>query len=268
VTEVSDVLRDRMQEPGGLQNMLVLSLVAHALAMTGLLLAPGGWSSRADQLPRSVMTISLAGAGEGPRNGGLTAAAARPVQAQTPPEEAPKREAVRPPAAAPEMVLPTKTRVSPPSKTTPAPIVTQAPEQARGRTPTKGAKVSPGEALATTMVRGQGFGGLSTGGGPGSGSTLDVADFCCPGYLSTMLDRIRSAWNPNQGSLGQCIVKFTIQRDGQIPPQTVSVETSSGSITLDNAAQRAVVVNSKTLPPLPAEFPNSTLTVHLNFLYQ
>jgi hypothetical protein len=225
VTEVSDVLRDRMQEPDGLQKMLIVSLLAHSVIVTGLLLAPRNWLGRADQSPRSVMTISLAGAGEGPRNGGLTAASARPVQAQTPPDDSPRREAVRPPAKTPEMVLPTKTSARTPTSVTPTPIVTQAPEQARGRTPTKGARLSPGEALATTMVRGQGFGGLSTGGGPGSGSTLDVADFCCPGYLSTMLDRIRGAWNQNQGGLGQCIVKFTIQRDGQIPQETVSVET-------------------------------------------
>ena len=33
------------------------------------------------------------------------------------------------------------------------------------------------------------------------------------------------------------------------------------------AALRAVVV-TKTLPPLPDQFPNPTLTVHLNFEYR
>ena len=113
-------------------------------------------------------------------------------------------------------------------------------------------------------MRGQGF-GLSTGGGPGSGSSLDVDDFCCPGYLSTMIDTIRRGWNQSQGASGQCVIKFTIQRDGQIV--NPSIEKSSGLDLLNFAALRAVLT-TKTLPPLPAEFPNPTLTVHLNFQYQ
>ena len=36
---------------------------------------------------------------------------------------------------------------------------------------------------------------------------------------------------------------------------------------LDLSALRAIVV-ARQLPPLPAAFPNPTLTVHLNFAYQ
>ncbi|PYQ80228.1 MAG: hypothetical protein DMG03_23455, partial [Acidobacteria bacterium] len=60
-------------------------------------------------------------------------------------------------------------------------------------------------------------------------------------------------------------VKFTIQRNGSIANATV--ERSSGALPLDLAALRAVVV-TKTLPPLPDQFPNPTLTVHLNFEYR
>jgi protein TonB len=151
------------------------------------------------------------------------------------------------------------------TKTSPKPDVKQAPTDARGRTPTRGAQTSPGNSIAETGVRGQGF-GLSTGGGPGTGSSLDITgEFCCPGYIATMVDRIRSAWNQNQGTRGQCVVKFTIQRDGRLTDY--EVETSSGSTTLNLAALSAVA-RTKTLPPLPAEFPNPTLTVHLNFKYQ
>ena len=123
--------------------------------------------------------------------------------------------------------------------------------------------MTPGAAIAETGVRGQGF-GLSTGGGPGSGSSLDVADFCCPEYIVTMLERIRSVWVQNQGTRGQAIVKFTIQRDGRITGY--EVEKASGSPVLDLAALRAVA-QTRTLPPLPNQFPNPTLTVHLNFEY-
>ncbi len=63
------------------------------------------------------------------------------------------------------------------------------------------AAVAPGSTVSDTGVRGQGF-GLSTGGGPGTGSTLDVQDFCCPDYIALMVERIRSAWQRNQGTPG------------------------------------------------------------------
>jgi TonB family protein len=260
--DVTDVLRDRAQPPDGLQRMVMLSLAVHIVFLVAVLLTPGTFGRRRVDEPRNVMTISLSGAGEGPRNGGFTAAAAQPVQVQTPPDAA-KREAPRPPAAkTPEMVMPTNSAKT--SKTPPA-VVKNAPDDAKGRTPTRGAETSKGQATAFTGERGQGFGGLSTGGGPGSGSTLDVADFCCPDYLATMIDRVRSAWQQNQGSRGDCVVKFSIQRTGQITD--ASVEVSSGSSVLDIAALRAVL-GTRTLNPLPAAYTNPTLGVHLTFQYK
>ncbi len=261
--DVTDVLRDRAQAPDGLQRMVLLSLAVHIVFVSAALLTPGTLIGRRAEAPRNVMTISLSGAGEGPRNGGFTAAAAQPVQVQTPPEDS-KREAARPPAArTPEMVMPTNIPAR--SSKTPPPVVKNAPDDAKGRTPTRGAETSKGQSTAFTGARGQGFGGLSTGGGAGSGSTLDVADFCCPDYLATMIDRVRSAWQEKQGATGDCIIKFTIQRSGQISEP--AVEKSSGSSLLDIAALRAVA-GTKTLNPLPAAFPNPTLTVHLTFQYK
>jgi TonB family protein len=151
-----------------------------------------------------------------------------------------------------------------PLKNTPAPKLQHATEDARGRTPTRGAQTSAGSTVADTGIRGQGF-GLSTGGGPGSGSSLDVADFCCPEYIAIMVTRIRATWNQNQGASGQTLVKFTIQRDGKLT--NVENERPSGTTTLDLAAMRAVLT-TRTLPPLPDAFSNPTLTVHLNFQYQ
>ena len=260
--DVTDVLRDRMQTPAGLQRMISVSVAAHLALAAALIFARGGLLTRHD-VPPTLMTISLSGSA-GPENGGMTALGGRPVQAVTPPEEASKREAARPPAAkTPEMTVPLPN--AKPVKATPGPTVKQAPDEARGRTPTKGAQPAFGSAIADTGVRGQGF-GLSTGGGAGSGSSLDITgDFCCPEYLATMTMRIRSAWNQNQGAAGTSLIKFTIQRDGQIV--NASIERGSGTVTLDTAALRAVLT-TKTLPPLPDAFPNPTLTVHLNFQYQ
>src|SRR5919202_5355263 len=104
--DVTDVLRDRMHEPAGLQRMVAISIAAHAVFITALVLAPGQWLGRSNDRPVPVMTISLGGGGGGPNNGGMTQAAGRPVQQATPPDDT-KREPVRPPAAkTPEMTVP------------------------------------------------------------------------------------------------------------------------------------------------------------------
>jgi len=80
-----------------------------------------------------------------------------------------------------------------------------------------------------------------------------------------MAERIRSAWNINQGAVGHVFIKFTIQRDGTLT--NVTVDQSSGNPLLDNAAQRAVLMTRK-LNPLPDAFTNPTLGVRLDFNYQ
>jgi periplasmic protein TonB len=260
--DVTDILRDRMQTPAGLQKMISVSVAVHLALAAALILARGGLMRH--DAPPTLMTISLSGSA-GPENGGMTALGGRPVQAVTPPEDAAKREAVRAPAAkAPEMTMPLPNAKT--VKTTPAPSVKQAPDEARGRTPTRGKEPAFGSAIADTGVRGQGF-GLSTGGGAGSGSTLEITgDFCCPEYLATMITRIRAAWNQNQnGARGTSLIRFTIQRDGTISGATVF--QPSGTTTLDTAALRAVLA-TRTLPPLPDAYPNPTLTMRLSFLYQ
>ncbi len=251
-----------MREPAGLERMATVSVALHATVIALMLFAPGRLWSRQPEAPKTVMTITLGGGTPGPSSGGMTNIGGRPVQTTAPPEA--RREAARPPAAtAPEMVLP-KPNSRPIRAQPPPSAVTQAPEGARGRTLTRGQEVTTGSAVAETGARGQGF-GLSTGGGAGSGSYLDVANFCCPDYLMLMIERIRANWNAQQETAGDALLKFTIQRDGRITD--VAVEKSSGYAALDITAQRALAV-TRTLPPLPAAFPNPTLTVHLNFQYQ
>jgi len=258
--DVTDVLRDRMHQPAGLQRMVSISLAAHGVLIAAMLFAPRGLLTRRAEPNRSVMTISIGGSGTtGPRNGGLTTIGGRPVQVQTLPDEPPKRLAERPPAAkVPEMTTPA---VSAKAKERPAAPNVKAPDESRGRTPTEGPQVREGTAIAETGARGKGF-GLSTGGSPGSGATLDVGDFCCPEYIVQMIERIRSTWDQQAASAVIPIVRFTIERDGKIVEPYL--ERSSGNPTVDIAAQRAVVV-ARQLPPLPAQFPNRTLTVHLQF---
>ena len=69
--DVTDVLRDRMREPAGLQKMVAVSIAMHSVLIAAAIFAPGGLLSHPKEAPATVMTISLGGA-EGPRNGGLT----------------------------------------------------------------------------------------------------------------------------------------------------------------------------------------------------
>jgi TonB family protein len=259
--DVTDVLRSRMEQPAGLQKMGIVSMLIHGVFLAILLVAPGGWLSPRSAQTRSVMTISLGGGTPGPENGGMTTIGGRPVQAVKPPD-APK-EAVRAPAArTPEMTTPAPQ--AKPASAVSRPVVKQAPDDARGTTPSRGAEPVAGTALAETGVRGQGF-GLSTGGGAGSGSRLEISgDFCCPDYVLLMLEKIRSNWNQRVDAVGETVVVFTIQRDGRIT--NFMTERSSGFQALDLNAVRALAY-TRQLPELPEAFPNPTLTVHLNFQY-
>jgi TonB family protein len=152
-------------------------------------------------------------------------------------------------------------KVSPPRERFGA--VTQAPDDARGRTPTTGPREQFGSSAADTG--GFGFGtGLSTGGG-GTSGYLDVGNFCCPDYLETMLNRIQRNWESKQQVAGTSVIRFTVQRDGSITD--VELERGSGYPGLDLTAQRALL-NTRLLPELPAAYTNPTLTVHLLFTYQ
>jgi len=260
--EVTDVLRDRMHEPDGLERMATISVAVHGLLVAAALVAPRLWLKTGPEAPKTTMTITLGGGMPGPVSGGLTPEGGRPVQVQRPAEEAPKPEPVRPPAAkTPEMTLPEKN--AKPQKSAPTPVK-EAPSDARGRTPTRGTETVPGTAAADTGVRGQGF-GLSTGGSAGAGVSLNMGDFCCPEYLNTVVRRITSIWDPRVGATGMVIVRFTIDRGGLI--RDVVPEQSSGNVIMDINAQRALL-RVRQFPPLPAEYTNPSLTLRINFRYQ
>ena len=105
--DVSDVLRDRMNAPTGLDRMVAASLIAHAVLLAGFVVAPGEWLDARKAAPKTVMTISLGGGNEGPLNGGMTSLGGRAVQEVKPPDEPKRPEPVRPPAAkVPEMTVP------------------------------------------------------------------------------------------------------------------------------------------------------------------
>ena len=248
----TDIIIARARETERLSTMFVWSIAAHIVIVAVALLMPASTS----EPPPAVMMISLGGA-EGPNTQGMSQIGGRAVQA--PPPEPLENRAVTPPAPTPPPVALPEPQARPQP---PRPRPQQAPREATARTPSTGPEPVEGSTRADTGARGQGF-GLSSAGGGGSGIRTDV-NFCCPAYLDQMADLIKRGWNPRQGIPGITTMMFTIHRDGRITD--VQVERSSGFVVLDTAAQRALL--QARLPPLPREFTNSTLTVHLEFEYQ
>ena len=258
---VTSVLLERARHDAGLPRMVSASLVGHVALVAVMFAASaiGGRLRGPDE--REVMTISLGGA-PGPSAGGMTMmgspqrprTAAPPAAVKTPPPVVPP-----PSAAKPAMTVPLSTR---PARTPPKPVkpAPGAPGAVSAPAPAPSSQV--GEPLNPN--RGLGFGGLSTGGGLGGGSYLDVKNFCCPDYLATMIQVIRGNWSARQQVAGETMVMFRIQRDGRLTD--IDVERSSGYPALDLTAQRALFVTQR-LPPLPAAFPDDHLTVHLRFEY-
>lgn len=257
---VSDILHDRARVADGMSRMLVVSLVAHGALVTAIVLAPESWRDARVAPETTPMMITLGGA-PGPQTG-MTSIADRATQAVAEPAARPR---VEPPPApkAPEMVAPEPSaKVAPKIPVKP---VQKPADKSTSKTPTTGTEIKSGSSNVRTGGAAVPFGGLSTGGGGTGGARVDVANFCCPGYLDQMSQMIQRNWNRSQGATGTVQMKFTIRRDGLI--SNVEVEKPSNIAMLDLESQRALL-NTKQLPPLPREFDQSTLTVHLIFEYE
>jgi outer membrane biosynthesis protein TonB len=244
----TDIIVARSREADRLSSMIVWSVAAHVVVMAVIGLAPHPQSDRKQEEP---MLISLGGA-PGPRTG-MTQMSARNVQAVQPDV---KKAETAPSPVAKEMTLP-----DPRSKPQARPK--DAPKEATAKTVSTGTEVQKGEAKAETRVRGQGFAGLSSGGGGAGGVTVDAPDFCCQEYIHTLTERIKRNWNQNQSVTGVTRMVFTIHRTGRI--EGIKRDRSSGFEVLDLESERALRLAQ--LPPLPDRYTNPTLTVYLEFAY-
>lgn len=106
--------------------------------------------------------------------------------------------------------------------------------------------------------------------GPGSpfGTvSVDNASFNYPVYFVQAFGKIQRNWS-NPVAANQklsCIIYFQIIRSGSILEP--SIETSSGIPAYDRACLRAVQA-SDPMPPLPSEFHDDIIGIHLEFPYQ
>ncbi len=256
---VTEVLLDRTREADKVTQMVVVSLVAHAVLVAAAAFVPNSWTTttKADE---HVMNISLAGA-PGPVQG-HNPISSKAIQ-EVAPDPAKARNDAPPALPKPEMIEPIKA-AKPEPKTPAKPEPKKETPQLRGSKPTQGAEVKAGEAKVDTKGAVPFGGGLATGGAGLPGAYTDYADFCCPEYLTRMSTLIYGNWVQKQGQDGSNVLTFTVRRDGTITD--VKVEQGTNQF-LNLASQRALAV-TRQLPPLPAGFTRDQLIVHLVFQYK
>jgi len=102
------------------------------------------------------------------------------------------------------------------------------------------------------------------GGENGAPALADFSNFPYPWYITQVREALWNAWTAKMPSSGKlrCTVKFNIQHDGSV--KAVGVERSSGNRLFDYAAETSVE-NAAPFPPLPADFYEDSLTVHVEF---
>jgi protein TonB len=184
-----------------------------------------------------------------------------PRAAPTPPPDLPARAASLPDRSLPDRSLPD--RVLPPrpaatpragekelpslSSTTPRPTpapTTTARAESRAE--------PPAPALGRPSGSAQGAGAM----------TLDVTDFPFAWYLAAVQRKITERWEGRAQPGRQPVAVFEIARNGQV--SKVTIEKSSGNPYYDQQALRAIS-EANPLPPLPPEYPESLLRIHLGF---
>jgi TonB family protein len=85
-------------------------------------------------------------------------------------------------------------------------------------------------------------------------------------YLNILLNKIAQNWNNpyrNKDVILKSIVYFEVKEDGLIT--NIRIEDDSGDEVYNESTLRAVALTKK-LPPLPQEFSDDYLKVHLEFL--
>ena len=189
------------------------------------------------------------------------AALGRPQAAPAPaPVAAPAEPA--PVAKAKPVIEKPSEKILPSAKALPEPKKPAKPEKPK---PSPGVvKSFGGPALELPSAAGVASGAASGAGVSfGASVTSFDSDFPFAYYVEQILSLIGANWfKPESAEGTTCVVSFRILRSGQVTE--VKVETPSGVSYYDRAAARAVYA-ANPLPPLPPDYRNDALGVHLKF---
>lgn len=178
----------------------------------------------------------------------------RAPERATRPTELPARPAPRESVALPDRTLPSRAPALPRPGEKELPRVASAPEPATPSAASRAAAAPPPPPLGRPTGSPQGVGAM----------TLNAADFPFAWYLRQVQGKISERWEGQARDGSQPQVVFEIARDGKI--RGLAVEKSSGNALYDQAALRAIT-DATPFPPLPEEFRETFLRIHLGFNY-
>jgi TonB family protein len=183
---------------------------------------------------------------------------------QAPPAPAPVAAPAEPapaPKAKPVIEKPTE-KVQPSAKAMPEP---KKPAKLEKPKPVPAAAKAPaGPALELPSAAGVAS-GTTSGAGVSFGASVTSfdADFPFTYYVEQLLSLIGANWfKPESAESTSCVIAFRVLRSGQVTD--VKIDSSSGVSYYDRAAARAVYA-ANPLPPLPPDYRNDSLGVHLKF---
>jgi len=262
------------------KRFVYISLSAHIVLFLMILLSPKFPNLGRKRMIHYVNFISLGGGGGGSSGGGASRRSSPPA-VQTSEEltetQVPTRETLRdlttPPKLEEQNLSTLRHPVENPKRERKQPAEKKAAIQKQDPSAKKiegstvsGSKEETGEGSGSGVSLGVGSG---SGGGFGSefASQIGLSNFPFTYYLELLLDRISSNWLKSQVSSGTSdelftTVYFKIFKDGKI--SVVEIEEKSGIHALDMAAVRAVQ-SAAPFPPLPYEYDEEYLTIHLRF---
>jgi len=246
---VSDILAQRAHTGLAPRSLTVaVSILAHA-GFLALLLFIGKPRKAPVFIPMSLPVRVVS-----PASLGRPQAAPAPAPVAAPAEPAPA------PKAKPVIEKPFE-KTLPSAKAMPEPKKPAKPEKPKAA---PGAVKSAVPALELPSAAGTANGSTSGAGVSfGASVTSFDADFPFAYYVEQLLSLIGANWfKPESVDGTSCVVSFRVMRSGQVTD--VKVDSSSGVSYYDRAAERAVFA-ANPLPPLPPDYRNESLGVHLKF---
>jgi len=194
-----------------------------------------------------------------PNRGGAENPVANDTQSQLPTPPVPKKpakvEKAKPAPKVPENAIPLKVDKLPKKQ---APEPPPQPNKFRDQQKFNDNQLysTSGPRMSSSTFQIQGGGAVGLGDSSPFGEQFGA-------YANEIRDIIGRNWRPVDQRMGSpaVVITFTILRDGSVPKPKIS--TSSGNITLDNSALRAVM--DAQLPPLPTGFPRPQADVQMRF---
>lgn len=250
---------------------VILSLIAHLALFLLILLSPYFPKSTQKGMIHYVNVVSFPGGGGGGGGGGAPSGGEKIAETAIP-----ERETLR------DLTTPQKLEQAPSSSLkhpVEKPKREPKPKQEKKAVIQKQEKITSSDQEGSkegTGGSGAGSGvsfGFGSGSGAGTGfqspysSQIGLSSFPFTYYLQIIIDRVSGNWftslvDPGIKGNFQTTVYFRILRDGRI--SSLKIEESSGMRSLDLSALRAVQ-SSSPFPPLPKEYEEEYLGIHLIF---